>query len=207
MTLIAWPPSNRLKSEFFMRTRPKYLIAALCGMMILVVCAAGCTSSNTSPSPSAQAASGVGSASVSKNASTAVQNSSEHHEAVDISVHYVGSPQSFGPFNTTPRDGYKWWVYNVTIKDINVTDYLVSESNFALNTSNGTHVFTDYVVNYTETLGWNNGSVLDTHLRPGETASGKIVFAVPENVSPQTIEYLKLFDGYGDLRTFDALAK
>jgi len=190
-----------------MRTRPKYLIAALCGMMILVACAAGCTSSNTSPSPSAQAASGAGSASVSENASTTAQKSSR--EAVDLSVHYVGSPQSIGPLNATPGDGYKWVVYNVTIKDINVTNYLVMDSNFMLNLSNGNLSLPHYIVNYTEALGANNRTLANMYtIQPGETASGTMVFAVPTNVSPKTITYRNAYmhgTVYGeDVRTFDA---
>ncbi len=55
MALIEWPPFKRLKEEFSMGTPPKYLVAALCGLMILVACTAGCTSSTTSPSPQASA--------------------------------------------------------------------------------------------------------------------------------------------------------
>ncbi|MGZ4881060.1 MAG: hypothetical protein ACXV7G_08340, partial [Halobacteriota archaeon] len=57
-------------------------------------------------------------------------NASASRQAVDISVSYVGSPQSVGPLSATPSDGYKWFVYNVTIRDINVTDYQVMDSSF-----------------------------------------------------------------------------
>ncbi len=170
--------------------------------MVATLSVAGCTSSNNSPSPSAQATSSAVSTSVTGNASAS-------REAVDISVRYVGSPQSIGPLNATPADGYKWVVYNVTIKDINVTNYTVMDSNFMLNLSNGNHSNPYYIVNYTEALGANNRTLVHMYtIQPGETASGAIVFAVPTNVSPTTITYRNAYmhgTVFGeDIRTFDA---
>ncbi|MCJ7638583.1 MAG: hypothetical protein MUO70_01630, partial [Euryarchaeota archaeon] len=93
----------------------KKFVAIVVLILVATLSVAGCTSSNNSPSPSAQATSSALSTSVTGNASTSRQG-------VDISVSYVGSPESIGPLNATPSDGYKWFVYNVTIKDINVTD-------------------------------------------------------------------------------------
>ncbi|MGZ7115093.1 MAG: DUF4352 domain-containing protein [Halobacteriota archaeon] len=138
-------------------------------------------------------------------------NASASRQAVDISVSYVGSPQSVGPLNATPSDGYKWFVYNITIKDVNVTDYQVMDTSFMMNLSNGNHSVTNYIVNYTEALGANNRSLTNMYtIQPGQTASGKIVFQVPTNVSPTTITYRRAFMNgtfFGeDIRTFDALA-
>ncbi|MGZ4929263.1 MAG: DUF4352 domain-containing protein, partial [Halobacteriota archaeon] len=172
--------------------------------MVASLSIAGCMSSNNPPSPNAQAASSALNTSVTGNASNSRQG-------VDISVSYVGSPESIGPLNATPGDGYKWFVYNVTIKDINVTDYQVMDSSFMLNLSNGNYSLTNYIVNYTEALGANNRSLTNMYtIQPGQTASGKIVFQVPTNVSPTTITYRRAFMNgtfFGeDIRTFDALA-
>jgi Domain of unknown function (DUF4352) len=178
-----------------MRTPRTYLIAALCGLMILVACTAGCTSSNTSPSPSAQAA---GNASTSASASAAAQSSA----AVNISVRYVGSPHSIGPNNATPSDGYTYALYNVTIKDVNQSDYLVLPTAFMLKLSNGNFSAQPYIVGYKEALGGTNGTYT---IQPGQTASGTIVYEVPKNVSPQTIVYrMANPNGTVDERTFDA---
>jgi hypothetical protein len=180
-----------------MKTPRTYLIAALCGLMILVACTAGCTSSTTSPSPSAQAA---GNASTSASASTAAQTSSS--SAVNISVRYVGSPPSIGPNNATPSDGYTYAVYNVTIRDVNQSDYLVLPTAFMLKLSNGNFSAQPYIVGYKEALGGTNATYT---IQPGQTASGTIVYEVPKNVSPQTIVYrMANTDGAVDERTYNA---
>ena len=187
----------------------KKFVAIVVLILVATLSVAGCTSSNNSPSPSAQATSSALSTSVTGNASTSRQG-------VDISVSYVGSPESIGPLNATPSDGYKWFVYNVTIKDINMTDYLVMDTSFMMNLSNGNYSLTNYIVNYTEALGANNRSLDNAYtIQPGQNASGKIVFqvptnVVPTNVSPTTITYRRAFMNgtvFGeDIRTFDALA-
>jgi len=97
-----------------------------------------------------------------------------------------------------------------------VTDYLVMDTSFMMNLSNGNYSLTNYIVNYTEALGANNRSLDNAYtIQPGQTASGKIVFqvptnVVPTNVSPTTITYRRAFMNgtvFGeDIRTFDALA-
>src|SRR5665811_2388301 len=93
----------------FKSMKAKRMIKKFVAIVVLILVAtlsvAGCTSSNNSPSPSAQATSSALSTSVTGNASTSRQG-------VDISVSYVGSPESIGPLNATPSDGYKWFVYN-----------------------------------------------------------------------------------------------
>jgi Domain of unknown function (DUF4352) len=180
-----------------MKEASKYVVAALCGLMILVACTAGCTSSNTSPSPSTQAA-GVESISVSENASV---TQSAKHAAVNVSVRYVGSPQSIGPLKATPSDGYTFVVYNATVKDVNESNYLVTTSNFFLTLSDGNLTLPWYLVNYTEALGGTGGILT---LQPGQTASGTLVYQVPNGVSPETIVYRQAMLYYEDVRTFDA---
>ena len=124
---------KRFKSDVRVKKASKYVAAALCTMVILVACTAGCTSSNTSPSPSTQAA-GAQNVSVSEKASV---TQSAKHAAVNVSVRYIGSPKSVGPLNATPSDGYTFVVYNTTINDVNELDYLVTTSNFFLTLSNG----------------------------------------------------------------------
>ncbi|MEI7827570.1 MAG: hypothetical protein WCI87_07250 [Euryarchaeota archaeon] len=84
-----------------MRTRPKYLIAALGGMMIiLVACAAGCTSSNISPRTQASAASSAGQSDKFTN-----QSDSPGFDQTRRSYH--GTSRQSGPLvpKRTLRDG------------------------------------------------------------------------------------------------------
>jgi len=188
---------SRFKSDVRVKKASKYVAAALCTMVILVACTAGCTSSNTSPSPSTQAA-GARNVSVSENASV---TQSAKHAAVNVSVRYAGSPQSVGPLKATPSDGYTFVVYNTTINDVNELDYLVTTSNFFLTLSNGNLTLPWYFVNYTEALGGTDGILT---LQPGQTASGTLVYQVPKDVSPETIVYRHAMLYYEDARTFDA---
>jgi hypothetical protein len=180
-----------------MEKTSRFVVAALCCLMILVACTAGCASSNTSSSPSTQAS---GSENVSVSENTSVTQSAKH-AAVNVSVRYVGSPKSVGPLNATPPNGEKYLVYNATLKDVNESNYSVLTGEFFLTLSNGNLSLPWYFVNYTEALGGTRGMLT---LQPGQTASGTLVYQVPINVSPETIVYRHAMLYYEDIRTFDA---
>jgi hypothetical protein len=179
-----------------MKEASKYVVAALC-CLIIVACTAGCTSSNTSSSPSIQAA-GAENVSVSENTSV---TQSAKHAAVNVSVRYIGSPKSVGPLNSTPPNGEKYLVYNATLKDVNESNYSVLTGEFFLTLSNGNLSLPWYFVNYTEALGGTSGMLT---LQTGQTASGTLVYQVPVGASPETIVYRHAMLYYEDIRAFDA---
>ena len=144
----------------------KYALPLLFICALVLSATTGCTTQQTTQS--AQNATGQQQAS----------------DAMSVTVKSAGSSMQVGSFNT-PKAGYKYVLYNTTVKNNNVKSQGISPGFFTLRLSNGNVTNVDSAM-YDPSI---NGLQNVMSSQPGDVVSGVIIFQIPTDATPQSIVY------------------
>jgi len=103
-----------------------------------------------------------------------------------LKVTSVPAPATIGsPYVYTPKQGYKFVMYNATVTNINATDRYVHTNFFTLHDSKNIAYGISQATNDKSIAGFPNNVL--TH--PGDKVNGLIVFEVPQNAKLVNLVY------------------
>jgi hypothetical protein len=157
-------PIARMMKRYIKMPLKKALPLLFIGALVLVA-TTGCTTQNTTQS------SGGGTGQSSGN-------------PLSVSIVPMGTAMQVGEFNT-PKSGYQYVSYNVTVKNNNAPDQDMNPLFFSLRTSDG-KVFDPDSAMYDQSV---NGFQSASNTQPGDHASGTIIFQIPTGATPSSITY------------------
>ena len=107
------------------------------------------------------------------------------NQNIAVTVKAVQSPSQIS--SETPRPGYKWAVYNTTVKNVNAPNKAITRNYFSAQDTQGR--------NYNVSGGLSEQIApynFSTHSQPGDVLGGIVVFEVPQNATLKSLTY---FDG------------
>jgi hypothetical protein len=111
-------------------------------------------------------------------------NASQSNAGIDVVINSQSTSFALGPYST-PRPGNKFVLYDVTVKNINEKNALLSPGYFKLKTADGTvyeydsNTFSSYI----------KGLQSVSNTQPGEKVSGVVVFQIPTTAKPAVLTY------------------
>jgi hypothetical protein len=106
---------------------------------------------------------------------------------VGVKINSVNSYNQLGSGYavSTPKAGYKYVVYDVTVTNLNKNDFAIGNPNyFKLTTSDGTAYSYSTASYYT-----NNEIQHVSHTNPGEKVTGQVAFEIPQSATPKQLVY------------------
>ncbi len=149
----------------YIKTPLKYALPLLFIGALVLVATTGCTTQNTTQSAG----------------NSAGQSSSN---PLSVNVIPTGTSMQVGEFNT-PKAGYEYISYNVTVKNNNAPNQDVNPLFFTLRTSDG-KVYDIDTATYDSSV---HDFKVVTNTQPGDVASGTIIFQIPTSATPASILY------------------
>jgi hypothetical protein len=103
------------------------------------------------------------------------------NSGIEVTVKAVQSPNQIG--TEAPRSGYRFVVYNTTVKNVNAPNRVITRNYFSLQDTQGRNY---NMSGLSDTLGPFNWS---SHSQPGDKLGGIVVFEVPQNATPKSLTY------------------
>jgi hypothetical protein len=158
-------PIARMMKRYINLPLKKALPLLFIGALVLVA-TTGCVTSNTTQNSSGG---GAGQAGV----------------GVKINSQTTSSQLGSGDIVSTPKAGYQYLVFNVTVTNLNKNDWDIGNPYyFKLSTSDGTAYTYSSASYYT-------GNELNSvsHTNPGEKVSGLVAFEIPQSVKATQLVY------------------
>jgi hypothetical protein len=150
----------------YIKTPLKYALPLLFIGALVLVATSGCVTSNTTQNSSGG---GTGASGV----------------AVKINSQTTSSQLGSGFAVSTPKPGYKYLVFDVTVTNLNKNDFDIGNPYyFKLSTSDGT------VYSYSS-ASYYTGNELNpvSHTNPGEKVAGQVVFEIPQSAKATQLVY------------------
>lgn len=105
-------------------------------------------------------------------------------DPISVTVTPTGTSMQVGSYNT-PKTGYKYVSYSVTVKNNNANNQIVSPGFVSLRTSDGKAYDVDSAMYDKSVDGLQN--VMST--QPGDTVSGTVIYQIPQSATPTSILY------------------
>ena len=103
---------------------------------------------------------------------------------ISVTVKTAGTSMAIGSFYT-PQSGYKYVLYNATVKNNNDKDLHVNPTYFTLRTTDS-KVYDVATAMYDSSI---NGFKMVTKTQPGDVVNGILVYEIPQSATPKSILY------------------
>jgi hypothetical protein len=157
-------PIARMMKRYIKMPLKKALPLLFIGALVLVA-TTGCTTQNTTQS----AGGGTGQSS---------------GNPLSVTVVPMGTSMQVGEFNT-PKSGFEYISYNVTVKNNNAPNQDMNPLFFTLRTSDGKAYDVDSATYDSSVHGFTSVS----NTQAGDVASGTIIYQIPTDAKPASVMY------------------